>query len=88
MKHIRMRATSRQFFGMAIPPQERRSYFGEPLLLSQEEVGYKLGISRTSVWRLIKNGELAPVRIGARTLITSRSIDHYLSRGGAANATD
>lgn len=65
--------------GMAAssPPREG---WGEPYLLSQEEVAHRLAISRTTLWRLIKSGEFEVVSIGSRTFVTSASIDQFLAR--------
>lgn len=59
---------------------ERRELYGEPYLLSQDEVGHHLAVSRTTVWRLIKGGELESVRIGSRTFIPKASIDEFILR--------
>jgi len=73
---------------MAIPLGQRSAFYGEPLLLSQEEVAHRLGIGRTTIWRLVKAGELERVRIGSRTLITTRSIDTYLTRHSSTAEVD
>jgi excisionase family DNA binding protein len=54
---------------------------------AQAELG---GISRTTVYELIKSGELRRVKIGARALITSESLAAYLvrQRHGAAQPYD
>ena len=54
---------------------------------AQSELG---GISRTTVYELIKSGELRRVKIGARALITSESLAAYLvrQRHGAAQPYD
>lgn len=88
MKRTRIKPRPGLLMTMAISPRDRLSYYGPPLLVSQEEVGHRLGISRTTVWRLVKSGELEPVRIGSRTLISNRSIDLYLSRQRPAGQSD
>ncbi|POH59195.1 transcriptional regulator [Cryobacterium zongtaii] len=57
-----------------------RELYGEPYLLSQDEVAHRLSISRTTVWRLLKDGELESVRIGARTFVSKSSLDQFLIR--------
>lgn len=84
MNHNRSGRKRRLIFGMAIPPQDRTAHYGEPQLVSQEEVVHRLGISRTTVWRLIKNADLEAVHIGSRTLISNRSINDYLARQSSA----
>lgn len=41
----------------------------EPDLLDQAEVARRLNVSRTTIWRLAKRGDIRVVRIGSRTLI-------------------
>jgi len=60
--------------------QRVRESYGEPYLLSQDEVAHRLAISRTTVWRLLKQKELEPVHIGSRTFITTRSINDFIVR--------
>ncbi len=49
-----------------------------PLLLSQQEAAYLLGVERTTIWRMTKRGDLTPVRIGRRALITRASVEDYI----------
>ena len=44
------------------------------LLLSLAETRQLLGLSRTTVFRLLKEGRLSSVRVGARHLVTRESI--------------
>tara|TARA_R110000868_G_scaffold70726_4_gene207610 strand:- start:1825 stop:2067 length:243 start_codon:yes stop_codon:yes gene_type:complete len=39
-----------------------------------------LGIGVTKLWGLIREGEIRPVRLGKRTLITVREIERVLSQ--------
>ncbi|WP_197461849.1 helix-turn-helix domain-containing protein [Microbacterium laevaniformans] len=48
--------------------------------MSQDEAAHRLAVSRTTIWRLLTAGELAAVRIGSRTLVSSDSIDDFISR--------
>ena len=41
----------------------------EPDLLNLAEVAQRLNVSRTTIWRLTKRGDIRAVRIGSRTLI-------------------
>ena len=50
----------------------------EPLAHSVDETERLLGLSRDTVFRLINNGELARVKVGRRTLITTRSMHKLL----------
>jgi excisionase family DNA binding protein len=50
----------------------------EPLLCSIENTTRILGVSRTTVYQLVKEGRLRQVKVGRRALITSRSIIDYV----------
>ena len=50
--------------------------------LSPRETERTLGISHASLYRLIKNGKLKTIKLGARTLIPVEAIDAIL-HGGA-----
>lgn len=63
-----------------VPGRSRRELYGEPYLVSHDEVGHRLSISRTTVWRLVKAGELDAVQIGSRTFVTKASIDQFIDR--------
>ena len=59
---------------------------GERLLISIEDGRQKLGgIGRTTVYELIKQGELEHVNIGRRGFLTATSLAQYVERltGGA-----
>jgi excisionase family DNA binding protein len=43
-------------------------------LLTVEEAGRALGVSRSTVWRLIQRGELPSVRRGGRRLVQSTAL--------------
>ena len=58
----------------------RRESWGEPYLLSQDEVAHRLSISRTTLWRLIKSGELEAIQIGSRSFVSTTSINDFLAR--------
>jgi excisionase family DNA binding protein len=50
-----------------------------PTLLTQGEAAERLRISTRSIRRLIATGQLRPIRIGSRTLITERELANYLA---------
>lgn len=52
---------------------------GEPDLLSLAEAAYRLGVSRSTLWRLTKRGELPVVHIGARVLIPRTAVELFVS---------
>jgi excisionase family DNA binding protein len=43
-------------------------------MVTVEEAGRALGVSRSTVWRLIQRGDLASVRRGGRRLVPSTAI--------------
>lgn len=53
---------------------------------SVEEIIAKLGIGRTTAYRLIQTGELPSIRIGARRLISAKEFDAFVARGGTTEA--
>lgn len=53
----------------------------EQLLVPIPAVQARLGgISRTTVWELVKSGHIKQVRIGSRAFITAQSITDYVDR--------
>lgn len=52
----------------------------DKLLLRVEDVADLLAIGRTSVYTLIKAGELASVKIGGSRRVPSTAVQHYLDR--------
>jgi len=49
-------------------------------LLSQDQAAHLLSISRTTLWRLVRLGELGTVAIGSRRLITMSAIEDFIAR--------
>lgn len=47
------------------------------------EVASMLGLGRTTIYKLIDEGKLARVKVGARTLILARDVDALLQRQAA-----
>jgi excisionase family DNA binding protein len=43
-------------------------------MITVEEAGHALGVSRSTVWRLIQRGELPSVRRGGRRLVPARAV--------------
>ncbi|MFG6445305.1 helix-turn-helix domain-containing protein [Microbacterium sp. P07] len=64
-----------------------RAEWGEPHLLSQDEVAHRLGVSRTTLWRLIKADQLETVAIGSRTYVVRASIDDFIARNSSRRAS-
>ena len=40
----------------------------------------RLGVGRTSVYKLVADGELEAVKIGRRTLVVAESVDAYIAK--------
>lgn len=52
----------------------------EQLALTVVDAARAIGIGRSSLYRLINNGQLSVVKIGRRTLITTESLRDLVSR--------
>lgn len=50
------------------------------LLYPVDEAASRLGIQRTSLYALLKEGELERVKIGRRTLITAESLTGFIKK--------
>lgn len=50
-----------------------------PLLHSVDDTCHKLNIGRTTLYKLVGDGQLKQVHIGRRTLITAESISAYIN---------
>ncbi len=61
----------------------------EPKTLSVGEASEYIGISKTSVWRLLANGVLPRIRVGGRTLIAVSDLNGLIStaRSGVAGGS-
>lgn len=73
---------------MAVPRRDRLEQYSKPILVSQGEAGYRLGISRTTIWRLAQAGQLEVVHIGSRALITNSSIDRFILNNTASDQSN
>jgi excisionase family DNA binding protein len=59
----------------------------DKLLLRPEEAAEMLGVSRASVYRLLENGVLAGVRIGASRRIAVTEVEAFVARLAEADAS-
>lgn len=61
-------------------PQRRRNptTLETPLLLSVPTAAYLLGIGTTNAWKMVHNGQLASVRLGARVLVRRADIERLI----------
>ncbi len=53
-------------------------------LVTVEEAGRRLGVSRSTVWRLIQRGELPSVRRGGRRLVQVAALRQRVKRHSSA----
>ena len=49
------------------------------MLFDIPETGQELRVGRTTVYELIKTGELRPIRIGKRTLIPREELERFIA---------
>lgn len=52
----------------------------ERRLFPVEEAAHYIGISKRSMWQLIKDGEVLKVTIRSRTLVDRADLDAYIER--------
>jgi excisionase family DNA binding protein len=60
--------------------------YTEPDLLSQTEVAHRLGVSRTTVWRLVRSGDLQLIHIGRRALVPRSAVERFIEDGADSRA--
>jgi excisionase family DNA binding protein len=53
-------------------------------MMTVDEAGRALGVSRSTIWRLIQRGNLQSVRRGGRRLVPSSALDRRARRRRAA----
>src|SRR4051812_5089972 len=54
----------------------------ERCLLTTEQAAQRLSVSRATLYRLMRNGELASVRIGRSRRVTPAALDDFVQRLG------
>ena len=59
-----------------------------PLLVSVEEAAALLGIGRTTLYELIRQGDVRPIRIGRCVRIPQRELEAYVNRLVAESWSD
>lgn len=64
----------------------RQQMNAAPAAYTVREASNYLRVSPASVWRLLRTGSLARVRIGGRTVVRRTDLDALLSRAGAPRA--
>lgn len=60
------------------PPNEHEGY--PPLLLTTQQAAAVLGVGRTTIYALIKTGDLTPVHIGRCCRLSRAELERYVRR--------
>ncbi len=62
--------------------QKHRENFSSVILLaySVARLSDALSLSRTTIYRLIADGELHPIRVGSRTLVAASEVDQWIAK--------
>jgi excisionase family DNA binding protein len=68
------------YLGGKLTMPARRSYAGDPLL-TVSEVAATMRVSNMTVYRLIKSGQLAALRVGKNYRIRESDMNAYLNEG-------
>jgi len=66
-----------------------RAVMGDDLsamTITQSEAAERLSVSRWTIWRLLRDGELEAVRIRGKTLVSTRSVEGLIERSVATAA--
>lgn len=53
-----------------------------PLYLSYKDCERIYGISRTTLWRLLRRGEIEGVKVGSAVRLSRLSLDRYMAQHG------
>jgi len=51
-----------------------------PLAHQIPEACHRIGIARTSIYALIKSGEIRSIKVGARTLIPESELQRFIAK--------
>lgn len=65
---------------------DTRSFTDEQLLVTAEEAAHLLGVGRTTLYALIKDGRLRSVHIGRSCRVTRAELRRFVARLDAATA--
>ena len=68
---------------MQDPQRRADGLTGEPLLLTPEEAAQVLRVGRTTLYALIKDGNLRPCHIGRSCRVSRAELERYVDRLGA-----
>ena len=59
------------------PPAQRHTQDAETRLITQAEAANRLGVSTTTVWRLIKEGSLSVISVRGKQRVRLASLTQY-----------
>lgn len=59
---------------------EQRPVLEQAILLRVEDAAHRLGIARTLMFRLIKDGEVESIRVGRLRRVPVGSLEEYVDR--------
>ena len=65
---------------MGDPQPLRELLAGDPLLLTPEEAARILRVGRTTIYALMKSGELRPIHIGRSCRLSRAELERYVRR--------
>ncbi|WP_222272460.1 helix-turn-helix domain-containing protein [Modestobacter marinus] len=65
---------------MSSPPPLRQMTTCDPLLLTPEEAAQVLCVGRTTLYALIRDGDLRPVHIGRSCRLSRAELERYVDR--------
>ena len=69
-------------------PIERREAGNGPLLVSVAQAGELLSLGQTEIYRLVRQGEIASVKIGRSRRVVAASVESYVERLQAGEGDD
>lgn len=69
-------------------PRAPRTWTDAQLLLTAEEAAHALHVGRTTLFALIKNGELHAVHIGRSCRLTRAELLRYIARLGSSKRSE
>jgi excisionase family DNA binding protein len=72
-----------EFSSNFLANQDQAKYNSEDRLLTRNQLADMLGISLTSIWSKMKNGELPFMRLGKKIYFRESEINKILQEGGS-----
>ena len=79
LERSKIQVVPREFNRTVSAPQSAPAESG-PLLVSVPKAASILGVSKSTLWSLLREGKIKPIRIGRRVLISVQEIKNLLER--------